>query len=539
MKKVYQIVASKSRVNNSILNLITGFGGHILSLVLDFVVRTVFIYTLGKQYLGINGLFSDILSMLSLANLGIGTAIVYRLYEPLAKKDLHRIKMLVKFYKQAYITIGFIIFGLGLLTIPFLPILIKDYSTLAERGVDATQLFLLFLLNSATSYWFLAYRTSVINANQERYLIQVFNTVTHILTCIAKILILVFFKDFMIYTAVGIGIGIVVSLARGIFAKRRHPEFFEKEEDHLSKREISEMLKDCGALFVYKTNSVAIKASDTMVLSAFIGLETVGMYSNYLLFYKTCVTLFGQILDSFRASLGNLYATSSVEKRYRFFKIANFLMAVVFGTAAVGIAVCANELISIWIGKSFVIPQPMPILIGIELYFAGILDNLGQVRHVSGVFRQMWFRPILSTIVNIIVSVVLALYWGVCGVTIGTIAAFVLTNYLIDPHLIYKYTFENYKPVSDYYKKSLLYLAIISIICAIDMLICSCFFTNYGWFSVAVHILITALSVPAVFAVLFWKTDECRYLIGIVKRLLLKAKKKLLHNSSEKKHKEK
>ncbi|MBQ6426125.1 MAG: hypothetical protein IJJ92_04975 [Clostridia bacterium] len=529
-------MASKSRVKNSILNLVTGFGGHILTLVLDFVVRTVFIYTLGKQYLGINGLFSDILSMLSLANLGIGTAIVYRLYEPLAKKDLHRVRVLVKFYRQAYTAIGFIIFGLGLLTIPFLPVLIKDYSTLAERGINATQLFILFLLNSATSYWFLAYRTSVINANQERYLIQVFNAVTHILTCIAKILILAFVKDFMIYTAVGIGIGIAVSLARGIFAKRRHPEFFKTEEARLGKQEISDMLKDCGALFVYKTNRVVIKASDTMVLSAFIGLETVGMYSNYLLFYKTCITLFGQILDSFRASLGNLYATSTVEKRYRFFKIVNYLMAIVFGTAAVGIAVCSNELITMWIGNSFVIPQPMPILIGIELFFAGILDSLGQVRHVSGVFRQMWFRPVLSAIVNIIVSVILAQYWGVCGVTVGTIAAFVLTNYIIDPHLIYKYTFEDYKPVSDYYKKSLSYLAILSITCVVDMFICSHFLTNHGWLSVAVHILITGVSVPAVFMVLYWKTDECKYLIELVKRILLKAKKKLMHDSSRNNH---
>ena len=519
-------MASKSRVKNSFLNLITGFGGHVLTLVLDFIVRTVFIYTLGKQYLGINGLFSDILSMLSLANLGIGTAIVYRLYAPLANKDLHRVKILVKFYKLAYRLIGILIFGLGLLVIPFLPLLIKDYPTLADRGINAVQLFILYLLNSASSYWFLAYRTSVINANQERYLIQIFNIITHILTSITKIIILIFIKDFMVYTASGIGIGIAVSLIRGGYAKKLHPEFFENEPDSLNKQEISELFKDCGALFVYKINHVVIKASDTMVLSAFIGLGAVGMYSNYLLFYNTCVTLFGQILTSFKASLGNLYSTATAKVRYRYFKITTFLMAVIFGTAAVGIAVCANELISVWIGKDYVIPQPLPVLIGVELYFAGILDNLGQVRHVSGVFRQMWFRPILSAIVNIVVSIVLARFWGVCGVTLGTIAAFVLTNYLIDPRLIYKYTFENYKPVSDYYKSSLTYLGILSLICTADLFICSHVFTGYGWLSVALHIFLTGISVPAVFAVLFWNTDECKYLRKTVNRILQKAKHK-------------
>ena len=491
-------------------------------MILDFAVRTVFIYTLGKQYLGINGLFSDILSMLSLANLGIGTAIVYRLYAPLANRDLRRVRVLVKFYKLAYKLIGCVIFVLGLLTIPFLPVLIKDYATLAERGINATQLFILFLLNSAASYWFLAYRTSVINANQERYLIQIFNAISHVLTCIAKILILVLIKDFMVYTAVGIGIIIAVSLVRGVFAKRLHPEFFEKEQDRLSKQEITEMLKDCGAVFVFKINTVVVKASDTMVLSAFIGLGTVGLYSNYLLFYNTCKSIFGQILTSFKASLGNLYATAAAATRFRYFKITSFLMAVVFGTAAVGIAVCSNELISVWVGSDYVIPQPLPILIGVECYFYGILESLGQVRHISGVFRQMWFRPILSMIVNIVVSIVLAQVWGVCGVTVGTIATFVLTNYLIDPHLIYKYTFEGYKPVSDYYVRSLTYLAILTAICAVDLLICSRFFIGHGWFSVILHVIITGLSVPAVFTVVFWKTQECQYLIKLVKRLIEK-----------------
>lgn len=508
------------------MNLLTGFGGHILTTVLDFVVRTVFIYTLGKQYLGINGLFTNILSMLSLANLGIGTAIVYRLYTPLAHNDVHRVRVLVKFYKLAYKLIGFVIFGLGLLIIPLLPFFIKDYASLQEQGIDATLLFLLFLLNSASSYWFLAYRTSVINANQEQYLIQIFNAITHVLTSVAKILILVFVKDFMIYTAVGICIGIIVSIGRGIFAKRRHPEFFEEETDNLSKQEIVEMLKDCGALFVYKVNAVVIKASDNLVLSSFIGLSTVGLYSNYMLFYTTCVTLFSQILTSFKASLGNLYATATGETRFRFFKITNFLVSVVFGTAAVGVAVCANELINVWIGNDYVIPQPMPILIGIELFLVGILDSLGQVRHISGVFQQMWFRPILSSVVNIVVSIALARVWGVCGVTVGTIAAWVLTNYMIDPRLIYKYSFDGCVSAADYYVRSVKYFAILAVVCAADMLICSRVFVNQGWISVIAHIIITGLSVPAVFALVFWKTDECRYLVGMAARVLNAGKTK-------------
>lgn len=515
-------MARKSRTTNSILNLLTGFGGHIITTVLDFVVRTVFIYTLGKQYLGINGLFTNILSMLSLANLGIGTAIVYRLYAPLASKDYHRVRVLVKFYRFAYKLIGFVIFGIGLLIIPLLPILIKDYASLAERGINAPLLYIMFLLNSASSYWFLAYRTSVLNANQERYLVQIFNVITHILTSIAKILILVLTKNFMVYTVVGILVVIGVSVGRGVFAKRLHPEFYAKEPDSISKQEILEMLKDCGALLMFKVNGVIVKASDNLVLSSFIGLAAVGQYSNYMLFYSTCSRLFDQILTSFTASLGNLYATANAETRLRYFKISSFLVGVVFGTAAVGLAVCSNELISVWIGNDYVIAQPLPILIGIELYFVGIIYSLGQVRHISGVFQQMWFRPILSAVVNLVVSVVLAQVWGVCGVIVGTIASYVLTNYIFDPRLIYKYSFESCKPVSDYYIRSLTYLAILAAVCAVDMLICSRLFVGHGWFSVAVHVLITGLSVPGVFALIFWKTPECQYLVRLLEQVLKK-----------------
>ena len=479
-------MASKSRTKNSILNLFTGFGGHLITTVFDFLVRTVFIHTLGKQYLGIAGLFSNILTMLSLANLGIGTAIVYRLYSPLAQKDYHRVRVLVKFYKLVYKVIGCVIFGAGLLIIPLLPHLIKDYASLGERGINATLFFIMYLINSASSYWFLAYRTSVINANQERYIIQIFNAITHILTSIAKILILVLVGDFMIYTGVAIAVGIVVSIGRGIYVKKIHPEFYEKEDDSLTRQEILDMLKDCGALLVYKINVVVIKACDNLVLSKYIGLAAVALYSNYILFYSACWTLFDQVLSSFKASLGNLYATSDIDTCHRYFNITNFLIAVTFGLPSVGIAVCANELITVWIGADYVIPQPLPILIGIELYMVGITESLGQVRHISGIFRQMWFRPCLSIVVNIVVSIILAQVWGICGVTVGTISAYVLTNYLIDPHLIYKYTFKGQKKVSVYYARSLIYIAILIGISAADIWFCSHIFTGHGWFSVEI-----------------------------------------------------
>ncbi len=517
---------SKSRIKNSFLNLVTGLGGKLLTTVLDFIVRTVFIHTLGTNYLGINGLFTNILSMLSLANLGIGTAIVYRMYKPLAEQDEQRVRVLLKFYKLAYKLIGTIIFVLGLALIPFLKYLIKDYDTLGEKGINATVLFLMFLFNSASSYWFLAYRTSVVSANQENYILLLINYLAHIVSCVVKILVLLFVEDFIVYTGMSILISIVFSVVSGIVAKKRYPQFFVKEKESLDRKEISDMLKDCGALFVYKANSVIINACDNLVLGAIIGLQVVGLYSNYLLFHTTCTSFFNMLVASYKASLGNLYATENEETKIKFFYITLFTIVVVMGTFGVGIAVCADEVVQTWVGNDYVIPQPLSILIGIEMYFGGLLDGLGQVRHVSGIFRQMWFRPFISMSVNVVVSVALAQYMGIYGVIIGTICAYVLTNYLIDPHLIFKYAFNSHGSVWVYYKKTVLYLIILAAICALDMLFCNHVFVGHGWFSVIVHVIFTGLSVPAVFALLFWKTDECRYLVNMTTNALKKVSRK-------------
>lgn len=522
-------MSQNSRTKNSLVNVATGFGGQLLSTILKFVVRTVFIHALGKEYLGISGLFTNILSMLSLAELGVGSAIAFRLYKPLAERDEKKVRVLVKFYKLAYKAIGAVILLLGILLIPFLPKLIKDYDSLEGLGINATILFLLFLMQSVSSYLFLAYRSTVVTADQKKYILDLVDYAVRIVTCILQIIILVVLKSFMAFTIVAVCTAIANSLCKGIIAKKKYPEFFVPEPDKLTKAEIKEMFQDCGALMLYKMNEVIVKASDNLVLSAFIGITFVGMYSNYMLLYRTFVDLIKRIFSAFRASMGNLFATGSIEVQYRFFMVVNLLSAVLFGTAGVGVAVCGNEMIETWLGKDYLLAQPVPILIGIELFFAGVVVNLGQVRSVSGIFRQAWYRPLLGIVINIVVSVTLVHIWEVSGVIMGTIASYVLTNFMIEPALIYKYSFENRKSVGDYYKTNIKYILVCVAVAAADMFVCSHIFVGHGWLSVVAHVLFTGLSVPAAFSLLFWKTEECQYLRGTVARI---TKKILRHRAS-------
>ncbi len=520
-----------SRTRNSILNIATGLGGQMIATVLKFVVRTVFIHTLGKSYLGINGLFSDILTMLSLTELGFDTAINFKMYKPLAEGDDKRVRVLLKFYKQAYRVVGATILCLGLALMPFLPVLIKDYDSLETLGINATLIFGLHIMRQVSSYLFFAYRSSIMKTNQKMYILDLVGFGITFLTNITKILVLVFFKNFVLYTATVVLFNILQNLINAVIATKYYPQFFTPEEDKLSKDEVKGLLKDCGAVFIYKLNNVVIKATDNTVISAFIGLVVVGLYSNYLLFYTTVNSFFDRIYTAVKASMGNLFAVESTEKKYAFFQIMNYLSVLLYGTAGVGVAVCADELIERWLGADFVILQPFAILMGTEILFHGIKVNLGQIRNVSGVFRQMWFRPVIGVIINLGVSITLVQFIGVYGVVIGTITADIFANFLVDPRVIYKYSFNGFRPVSEYYLKNLLYLLTLVGLGAANYWICGNFFTGHGWWSVIVHAMIVGITVPTAIILIFHRSHECQYVLKLMKKL----RKKLLKKFKKKK----
>ncbi|MBQ3704979.1 MAG: polysaccharide biosynthesis C-terminal domain-containing protein [Clostridia bacterium] len=509
-----------SRIKNTLLNILTSLGGQLLATILKFVTRTVLIHTLGKAYLGINGLFSDILTMLSLTELGLDTAINFKMYKPLAEKDAQRVRVLLIFYKQAYRIIGIIILLLGLCLIPALPYLIKDYGSLNALGIDAVLIFVLYLLQSVSSYLFFAYKSSVMKANQKSYILNSAEYAITVFACIVKIVILKLTKNFVAYTAVSILFVILQNYVNAIISQRYFPEFFIPETSRLSKKEVIGLLKDCGSLFLYKTNVVVVKATDNLVLSSFLSLTAVGLYSNYLLLYNTMQQMLGKLYAAAKASMGNLFATESIETRYQFFRVMNFITILLYGTAGVGISVCSDELIRVWISAEYVIPQPLAILVGLEMILVGLGNNLGQIRNVSGVFRQMWYRPLIGIILNIVVSVALVQQWGINGVVAGTICTLLFTNIAIDPWLIYRYSFNNYRSAKEYYSKNLAYGFVLMLIFAGDAWLCNHFFVGQGWWSVALHVLVVLITVPGIMLLIFGKTDEGRYLMRLINRIL-------------------
>lgn len=514
-----QATQQNSRTKNTALNFVTGVGGQILTTILSFVVRTVFIQKLGVEYLGIGGLFMNVLQLLALTQLGMDTAINYKLYKPLAERDETRVRVLMKFYKQAYRVIGLVIFILGIIVIPGLPYLIKDYDRLDTLNINIALIFLLYLLQSVSTYLFFAYRTVIIRTAQKSYVLNIVDYFINIAQSVAQVLVILLLHDFMIYVGTVVVFSIVKNFVNAVIAERMFAYAFQPEKESMSRAEVKSIFKDCMALFVYKINGVVLKATDNIVLSSLIGLSIVGIYSNYVLFYNVIRRFILQIYGAVKASMGNLFASGSIERSYFMFELMNYVTVICYGTALVGVTICSNELITVWLGPEYAIRQPFPFLIGLELILSGLKVNLGQIRNLTGAFRQMWYRPLMGIVINIVVSIIGAIYWGICGVILGTIAADFLTNLMVDPRVIHKYSFKGIKPVSHYYKKNAVYMLVLASVCLVDFYICELVNIPVPLLNLLLHILICLISVPVVFLSLYWRTDVCQYLYHkLVKR---------------------
>lgn len=512
--------SQNSRTTNTLYNFISSLGGQMIAIVMKFVIRTVFIHTLGKEYLGIGGLFSNILSMLSLAEFGVGSAILFKLYEPIAKGDRHRITVLVKFYRDVYKAIGALILVLGLCLIPFLPVLIKNYDSLAKLQINAVLIFLLYLLQSVASYFFYAYKSAVIKANQKEFIITVVGYAFTVGSSLLQIILLYLVRSFEVYVAVMIISVIAENIVFAKIADRMYPYINDRTQDGVSRKEVLETIKDCGALFLYKLNSIVLNATDNIILSAFLGLETVALYANYYIFYTTIHRFEIKLFNSVSHSLGNLHTTRNKSHEYTIFETVMLVCALLGGIAGVGIAAVSDEFVQVWVGSDWVLPYPFAILMGWEIYTMPFKTALSKYRTTMGLFRQGKFRPLAGMLINLFVSIALVKKWGICGVLVGTIVADWTTFMWFDPMVIHKYGFENYASVLRYFKKFLVNFLTVVLTGILNIWLCRSVLAGFGWLSVIVHAALCGITVSVALLLVNIRHQESRYILTLIKRYI-------------------
>lgn len=497
------------RVKNSLKNIMSGLVGNLISTVTGFILRTAFISILGSTYLGVSGLFSNVLTILSFAELGIGQAIVFSLYKPIAENDQEKIASLMNLYSKVYRLLFFIVLLLGLVILPLLPYIIADIESIPYIRT----IYVMYVANSAFSYLF-SYRSTFITATQNNHIINIFNILSNILMSVAQIITLYLFENYFIYLSLQIGFGVLTNLVIYIYSNKKFPFLKTKNPKPLPKEELNNIKKNVGALVIYKIGTIALNSTDNIIISAFIGIKTVGYYSNYSLLSTSISGILSTIFGNLTASIGNLNASDTKEKKLFIFNVINLATFWFYSVCSICLFICMTPFIKVWIGEDYVLPVSVTAMMCANMYVGGMLFSSFNYRQTMGLFTKGKMRPIISAIINLIVSIVFAKIWGLAGVLLGTIVARLTTNAWFDPYLVFKYGLEESpkKYFIDYIIKAAIFIFIG---------ISSVFLTNLipdiNILTVLCKAIVTFIFANLVIIITNYRKKEFKYLLDVLK----------------------
>lgn len=433
-------------------------GAKIINIITGLLMRSIFIRTLGIEYAGVSSLFTDILTVLSLAELGVSSAITYAMYKPVALGDHKRIAALMNFYRSAYRVVAGIVLAAGLALIPALDVIVpteKLHGAAREEIMSQLVLiYVLYVVNSAVSY-LLVYKSTILTANQENRYISVVQTIISISRVAVECVILFAFKSYIAYLIFAILITWLQNLLISRLASKKHPEISEHSDERLSREEKKKLFGDIRALMLYKISTAITNGCDSVIISSVLGSTMVGYIGNYTLITQKVNTVMNQFYSSAVPSIGNLAAQSDGEHQYNTFKILQFISFWLGCFCTTSFIVLMNPFVEIWIGKKFIMPMYIPIVLSTYFYINSMIHPINSFRTSNGLFVQGKYRPAVMVTINVALSIGLAFAWGgdnvmlgIFGVKLATIIAQLLTIQWFDPWLVFKNVFK--KPLLDY-----------------------------------------------------------------------------------------
>lgn len=511
----------KSRTEYTILNIITGLGGYALNSILGIFCRMVFTRTLSADYLGINGLFTNILTMLSLAELGIGSAIIYALYKPIADNDEEKIASLVHFFGNCYKVIGLVVAALGLVLMPFLDVIITEQPNIKE---NLYFIYVLYLFNTSSTYFF-SYRSSLIFAAQQNYIVTGVNYIITITQSVIQIIWLVLTHEYIGYLIIAVIGTFVYNVLISHIAKRKFPYIVKRDIKPIDSQEKKKLIRNVRALVVWKLSGLLVNSTDNIIISYFSGLAAVGLSSNYTLLSGTLNSLLSQLFNGITASVGNLNAKECIDKKVKMFYTINFANFWLFGLSSIGIFVMSTDIVRLLFGENYILPLNIPFVIALNFYMVGIQNSVWTFQNTLGLFRQGRYLQVVTAALNLIFSMILGKIWGLFGILFATAISRFLTGTWYDSYKLFKYGFG--KNVFEYYKKRLLYLCILVFTCSLCFLI-SNLFTFSAILNVIFKFIVCLVVTNVLFTLFFYRTYEFQYyrklFTNIIKKFLSKIK---------------
>ncbi|MGN0707573.1 MAG: lipopolysaccharide biosynthesis protein [Faecalibacterium sp.] len=430
---------SNSRTKNSILTIVGNNITQIFTILARFLDRTIFIYCLGKDYLGLNGLFTSILSVLSLTELGIGTAIVFYMYTPIAENDIKKLKVYVSFYKKCYIAVGSIIFIIGLGLVPFLSELVNFD---ADVNINIYVIYVMYLLNTCCSYWFFSYVQTVIIAHQKQYLLAKYDIGFIAFNSIISGIVLYIFKNYYYYYIVQISVTLIKGFTIRFRCFKLYPWLKDKCLEKLERTEKKRLYTDIYSIMLTKISSTMGNSFDNMIVSSFVSTTMVGVISNYIMVQTAITNLIHQMINSFSASVGNLVTEGDTEKELKIFNQLDMINYYCMYFTTVCLSALLPYFVKIWLGNGFELPMSVLLCITINNYICNTLYATWVFKDAKGLFVYGRYIQLVSGFANLALSILLAKMFGIVGVYFASLATNLVIAVPPFTHYLYKYGFK-------------------------------------------------------------------------------------------------
>ncbi len=509
------------RINNSIKNIYITILTQVIITLLGFISRKVFLDSLGTEYLGINGLLTNVLSMLSLVEGGIGASITYNLYKPLAEKDEQKVIALVQLYKKMYGILVIAIFVLSLSLYPFLGYLMKDNSKIPFIGV----IYFIFVIKNMISY-LNAHKWSLINADQKGYVLAKYNLIFNILTTFAKIIILLITNNYILYLIIEALIFVIQNLWNGKVVNERYTYLKIKQRHKVDERTKANLIMNVKALFLHNIGSYCVFGTDNILISTFVSLKAVGLYSNYTMIIGQLSSLLTPVLNGIGASVGHLIATESKEKTYEVFKVVYLVNFWIYSFAVIFLYNLLEPFIDWWLGIGLLLDKLTFIIILINFYISGMRSSTITFKSKAGIFSADKYVPLIEAAINLGSSLILVKYFSLAGIFMGTTISSLLIPVWTQSKLVYNQVFN--KSVFEYFKSYIFFIGLTLVSGMLVNMLCTVLVPWTGFFALVIKGIICLFLINFLYLLVFFRTKEFQYLWKVFHPMISKFKNKLV-----------
>ncbi|MBQ8508779.1 MAG: hypothetical protein IJ493_02620 [Clostridia bacterium] len=508
---------TKSRGENSVKNSLFAIVGQAVSLIFGFVTRIWFVRELGEAYLGVNGVFYSVLSLLSLTELGMGSAITFALYRPIADGDEKRIGEIMNLYACAYRIVAGLVMLLGLALLPFLGWITREVPQVEHM----TLIYLLFLVNSAATYLF-SYKRALITASQQDWRNTINTCAFSILQNVVQLLLIITTRSFVLYLAAQLVCTLASNLAISHSAGKMFP--YLRTVKGLPDRETTgSILQNVKAMFVNRFGSIAVTGTDNLLIAS-IDVILVGVYSNYLMVLQTIQTILTKVVEAVTASVGNLIASETGEKRLDVYRDITFAVAWLYGFSAIALDTMSTRFITLAFGENMELVQAAVHIMCVNFYLNGIRQPNLMYINAAGLFRPIRWKGFVEAAVNLGVSALFL--WsgmGLFGVLLGTTVSHIATSLWWEPWCVQRHCLGR-GAAAGFARQNLICALVLALTWWGTYALCA--MLPGGWLGFFGAAAVTAILPNAVFTAVYHRSEPFAFFVGILKRILGKFKRK-------------